>query len=256
MKFISWNVNGLRAVLKKDFDQTFKKLDADFFCIQETKMQAGQAVLDLPGYQQYFNYADKKGYSGTAIFTKHEPLNVSYGLGIDEHDHEGRVITLEYPEFYLITCYTPNSQSELKRLAYRLDWDQAFRDYVSGLSAEKPVIFCGDLNVAHQEIDLKNPKSNHHNAGFSNEERQSFTTLLNVGFTDSFRYLYPDQTDIYSWWSYRFHARDHNAGWRIDYFVISDALQDQIVDAKILTDIYGSDHCPIELDTTALGVED
>lgn len=255
MKFISWNVNGLRAVIKKDFDQIFKDLDADFFCIQETKMQAGQVELDLPGYYQYFNYAERKGYSGTAIFTKYEPLNVTYGLGIPEHDQEGRVITLEYPEFYLVTCYTPNSQSGLKRLPYRLDWDQSFRDYVNQLSKNKPVIFCGDLNVAHEEIDLKNPKTNHHNAGFSDEERQSFTQLLDTGFTDSFRYLYPEQRDIYSWWSYRFHARDNNAGWRIDYFVVSNALQNNITDAKILTDIYGSDHCPIELDTTALGAE-
>ncbi|WP_125606850.1 exodeoxyribonuclease III [Lapidilactobacillus bayanensis] len=255
MKFISWNVNGLRAVLKKDFEQTFKDLDADFFCVQETKMQAGQVTLDLPGYHQYFNYAERKGYSGTAIFTKYQPLQVTYGLGIAEHDQEGRVITLEYPVFYLLTCYTPNSQGELKRLPYRLEWDQAFRNYVSQLSANKPVIFCGDLNVAHEEIDLKNPKTNHHNAGFSNEERQSFTKLLAAGFTDSFRYLYPDQIERYSWWSYRFHARDHNAGWRIDYFITSNALQDQIKDAKILADIYGSDHCPVELDTTDLGVE-
>lgn len=255
MKFISWNVNGLRAVLKKDFAQTFKDLDADFFCIQETKMQAGQVELDLPGYYQYFNYAERKGYSGTAIFTKHQPLQVTYGLGLPEHDQEGRVITLEYPAFYLITCYTPNSQSELKRLPYRLDWDHAFKEYVTQLSAIKPVIFCGDLNVAHEEIDLKNPRTNHHNAGFSDEERQSFTKLLDAGFTDTFRYLYPEQTGIYSWWSYRFHARDNNAGWRIDYFVVSNALQDQIQDAKILTNIYGSDHCPIELDTTSLGVD-
>ncbi|KRM13688.1 exodeoxyribonuclease III [Lapidilactobacillus concavus DSM 17758] len=248
MKLISWNVNGLRAVLKKDFLTTFKALDADFFCLQETKMQADQVVLDLPGYHQYFNYAERKGYSGTAIFTKATPLNVSYGLGIEVHDHEGRVITLEYPDFYLLTCYTPNSQSELKRLPYRLEWDEAFRHYVHELSQKKSVVFCGDLNVAHEEIDLKNPKTNHHNAGFSDAERASFTTLLSQGFTDSFRYLHPDQTDAYSWWSYRFHAREHNAGWRIDYFVVSDDLQSKIQDATILADIYGSDHCPVELD--------
>ena len=255
MKFISWNVNGLRAILKKDFLATFTELDADFFCIQETKMQAGQVEVDLPGYHQYFDYAERKGYSGTAIFAKHQPLSVSYGLGVAEHDHEGRAITLEYPEFYLVTCYTPNSQGELKRLPYRLEWDQAFRDYVSQLATQKSVIFCGDLNVAHEEIDLKNPKTNHHNAGFSDEERQSFTTLLNNGFTDSFRYLHPDQTDIYSWWSYRFHARDHNAGWRIDYFIVSNDLKNRITTANILTDIYGSDHCPVELVIPDLGAE-
>lgn len=252
MKFISWNVNGLRAVLKKDFMDIFKTLDADFFCIQETKMQAGQVELDLPGYHQYFNYADKKGYSGTAIFTKHEPVSVAYGLGIDEHDHEGRVITLEYPNFYMITCYTPNSQNELKRLDYRMSWEDAFRQYVAGLSQTKPVIFCGDLNVAHEAIDLKNDKTNRHNAGFSDEERAKFTELLNAGFTDTFRHFYPDQEGIYSWWSYRFNARKNNAGWRIDYFVTSDALQPKLTDAKILTDIYGSDHCPVELDTKDL----
>ncbi|WP_461218826.1 exodeoxyribonuclease III [Lapidilactobacillus salsurivasis] len=255
MKFISWNVNGLRAVLKKDFIDTFNQLDADFFCLQETKMQAGQVELDLPGYQQYFDYAQKKGYSGTAIFTKHQPLSVHYGLGIAEHDQEGRAITLEYPNFYLITCYTPNSQAELKRLDYRLSWDQAFRAYVSDLATKKSVIFCGDLNVAHEEIDLKNPKTNRRNAGFSDEERQSFTTLLDAGFTDTFRHFYPDQSGIYSWWSYRFHARDNNAGWRIDYFVTSQDLTSHLKDARILTDVYGSDHCPVELLTDDLGIE-
>ncbi|WP_261807307.1 exodeoxyribonuclease III [Lapidilactobacillus luobeiensis] len=255
MKFISWNVNGLRAVLKKDFLTTFKELDADFFCLQETKMQAGQVDLALPGYQQYFDYAQRKGYSGTAIFTKHQPLSVQYGLGLTEHDQEGRAITLEYPNFYLVTCYTPNSQAELKRLDYRLSWDRAFRQYVSDLATKKSVIFCGDLNVAHQEIDLKNPKTNHHNAGFSDEERQSFSTLLAAGFTDTFRHFYPEQTGIYSWWSYRFHARDNNAGWRIDYFVTSQDLIPHLQDARILTDVYGSDHCPVELVTDDLGIE-
>ncbi|MFD1672561.1 exodeoxyribonuclease III [Agrilactobacillus yilanensis] len=252
MKFVSWNVNGLRAVLKKDFMTIFNDLSADFFCIQETKMQAGQVDLDLPGYYTYFNYAVKKGYSGTAIFTKHEPDKVTYGLDIAEHDQEGRVITLEYPTFYLITCYTPNSQNELKRLDYRLSWEDAFRNYVSELSAQKPVIFCGDLNVAHEAIDLKNDKTNHHNAGFSDEERGKFTQLLDAGFTDTFRYFYPDLEGVYSWWSYRFNARKNNAGWRIDYFITSNALQPKLKDAKILTDILGSDHCPVELDTEDL----
>ncbi|MFD1411264.1 exodeoxyribonuclease III [Lapidilactobacillus gannanensis] len=252
MKFISWNVNGLRAVLKKDFLTTFENFDADFVCLQETKMQAGQVELDLPGYQQYFNYAERKGYSGTAIFARTKPLKVTYGLGLPEHDQEGRVITLEYPNFYLLTCYTPNSQAELKRLPYRLEWDQAFRHYVSELAQQKSVIFCGDLNVAHEAIDLKNPQNNHHNAGFSDEERQSFSQLMAAGFVDTFRYFYPDQTDVYSWWSYRFHARDRNAGWRIDYFMTTPDLNDQLTDAKILTDIVGSDHCPIELDTADL----
>ncbi|MCS8617481.1 exodeoxyribonuclease III [Latilactobacillus curvatus] len=252
MKFISWNVNGLRAVLKKDFMITFNQLDADFFCLQETKMQAGQVELDLPGYHQYFNYAEKKGYSGTAIFTKHKPLTATYGIGQPEHDQEGRVITLEYPTFYLITCYTPNSQDKLKRLDYRMRWENAFQTYIADLSTQKPVIFCGDLNVAHEPIDLKNDKTNHHNAGFSDEERGQMTTLLNRGFTDTFRYFYPDQPDIYSWWSYRFHARDNNAGWRIDYFITSNDLQPKLVDAKIHTEIFGSDHCPVELDTQDL----
>ncbi|XEO93441.1 exodeoxyribonuclease III [Latilactobacillus sakei] len=252
MKFISWNVNGLRAVLKKDFMTIFEQLDADFFCLQETKMQAGQVELDLPGYHQYFNYAEKKGYSGTAIFTKHEPLNVTYGIDQPEHDQEGRVITLEYPQFFLITCYTPNSQSQLKRLDYRMTWEAAFRAYVQQLNTQKPVIFCGDLNVAHEAIDLKNDRTNHKSAGFSDEERAQMTTLLQSGFTDTFRYFYPDQADIYSWWSYRFHARDNNAGWRIDYFITSDELQPKLIDAKIHTEIYGSDHCPVELDTQDL----
>lgn len=252
MKFISWNVNGLRAVLKKDFMTIFEQLDADFFCLQETKMQAGQVELDLPGYHQYFNYAEKKGYSGTAIFTKHEPLNVTYGIDQPEHDQEGRVITLEYPQFFLITCYTPNSQSQLKRLDYRMTWEEAFRAYVQQLNTQKPVIFCGDLNVAHEAIDLKNDRTNHKSAGFSDEERAQMTTLLQSGFTDTFRYFYPDQADIYSWWSYRFHARDNNAGWRIDYFITSDELQPKLIDAKIHTEIYGSDHCPVELDTQDL----
>ncbi|MEJ1307426.1 exodeoxyribonuclease III [Latilactobacillus sakei] len=252
MKFISWNVNGLRAVLKKDFMTTFEQLDADFFCLQETKMQAGQVELDLPGYHQYFNYAEKKGYSGTAIFTKHEPLNATYGIQQPEHDHEGRVITLEYPQFFLITCYTPNSQNQLKRLDYRMTWENAFRTYVQQLGTQKPVIFCGDLNVAHEAIDLKNDRTNHKSLGFSDEERAQMTTLLQSGFTDTFRYFYPDQTDIYSWWSYRFHARDNNAGWRIDYFITSDELQPKLMDAKIHTEIYGSDHCPVELDTQDL----
>lgn len=252
MKLISWNVNGLRAVLKKDFLTIFNQFDADFFCIQETKMQAGQVDLELPGYHQYFNYAEKKGYSGTAIFTKHEPLSVHYGINQPEHDHEGRVITLEYPNFYVLTCYTPNSQGELKRLPYRLNWETAFQDYVAQLATQKSVIFCGDLNVAHQPIDLKNDRTNHHSAGFSDEERHAFSQLLARGFTDTFRYFYPDQTAIYSWWSYRFHARANNAGWRIDYFITSNDLQSKLIDAKIHTQILGSDHCPIELDTQDL----
>ena len=247
MKLISWNVNGLRAVLKKDFLTTFKALDADFFCLQETKMQADQVVLDLPGYHQYFNYAERKGYSGTAIFTKATPLNVSYGLGIEVHDHEGRVITLEYPDFYLLTCYTPNSQSELKRLPYRLEWDEAFRHYVHELSQKKSVVFCGDLNVAHNEIDLKNPKTNRGNAGFSDEERGKFGELLDAGFIDTFRYFYPDLENAYSWWSYRFKAREKNVGWRIDYFCVSKALEPRLESVKIHSEIYGSDHCPVEL---------
>lgn len=247
MKFISWNVNGLRAVLKKDFMDTFNQLDADFFCLQETKMQAGQVALDLPGYHQYFNYAERKGYSGTAIFAKHEPLAVTYGINVPEYDTEGRVITLEYPEFYLITVYVPNSGSELKRLEFRQGFDDAFRAYTSTLAENKPVIYCGDLNVAHNQIDLKNPTSNHHNAGFTDEERSGFTKQLAAGFTDTFRHFYPDLADVYSWWSYRFAARSRNAGWRIDYFVTSTALDDKLVDAKIHDEILGSDHCPVEL---------
>ena len=250
MKLISWNVNGLRACEGKGFSEVFKALDADFFCLQETKMQAGQLDLHFEGYESYWNYADKKGYSGTAIFTRHQPLNVSYGMGIDEHDHEGRVITLEMPEFYLVTVYTPNSQDGLKRLDYRMTWEDDFLNYLKSLDAKKPVVFCGDLNVAHQEIDLKNPKSNRRNAGFTDEERAKFSTLLENGFVDSFRFFYPDLTDIYSWWSYRFRAREKNAGWRIDYFVVSDRLKDKLQDAKIHTEILGSDHCPVELDLT------
>lgn len=248
MKLISWNVNGLRACESKGFSDIFNKLDADFFCLQETKMQAGQLDLQYEGYQSYWNYAEKKGYSGTAIFTKHQPLNVAYGLGIDEHDHEGRVITLEMDDFYLVTVYTPNSQDGLKRLDYRMKWEDDFRRYLSGLDEKKPVIVCGDMNVAHKEIDLKNPKTNRKNAGFTDEEREKFTLLLESGFTDSFRYFYPEQENIYSWWSYRFQARAKNAGWRIDYFVVSNRLSGRMADAKIHTDIMGSDHCPVELD--------
>ena len=247
MKFISWNVNGLRAVYQKGFEDTFKTLDADFFCLQETKMQAGQLDVHFDGYESYWNYADKKGYSGTAIFTKHHPINVSYGLGIDEHDHEGRVITLEMDRFFLVVVYTPNSQDELRRLDYRMTGEDAFRNYLLKLNEQKPVIVCGDMNVAHEEIDIKNPKSNRRNAGFTDEEREKFTVLLNAGFIDTFRHLYPD-TITYSWWSYRFQARQKNAGWRIDYFLTSKSLESQIKDAKIHTDIFGSDHCPVELD--------
>ena len=247
MKLISWNVNGLRACETKGFSETFKLLDADFFCLQETKMQAGQLDLQFEGFHSFWNYADKKGYSGTAIYTRHQPLNVTYGIGIDVHDHEGRVITLEMDDFFLVTCYTPNSQDGLRRLDYRMQWEDDFRAYVKDLDQKKPVIICGDLNVAHQEIDLKNPKSNRKNAGFTDEEREKFTLLLQEGFTDTFRYFYPDQTDIYSWWSYRFHAREKNAGWRIDYFVVSERLQPRLVSAKIHTEIYGSDHCPVEV---------
>ena len=247
MKFISWNVNGLRAVYQKGFEDTFKTLDADFFCLQETKMQAGQLDVHFDGYESYWNYADKKGYSGTAIFTKHHPINVSYGLGIDEHDHEGRVITLEMDRFFLVVVYTPNSQDELRRLDYRMTWEDAFRNYLLKLNEQKPVIVCGDMNVAHEEIDIKNPKSNRRNAGFTDEEREKFTVLLNAGFIDTFRHLYPD-TVTYSGWSYRFQARQKNAGWRIDYFLTSKSLESQIKDAKIHTDIFGSDHCPVELD--------
>ena len=248
MKFISWNVNGLRACVQKGFLDFFNEIDADFFCIQESKLQEGQIDLDLPGYQQYWNYAEKKGYSGTAIFAKEMPLSVSYGIGVDEHDHEGRVITLEYDQFYLVTCYTPNSQNELARLPYRMTWEDAFLAYLQELDAKKPVILCGDLNVAHEEIDLKNPKSNRQNAGFTNEERSKMTTLLNAGFTDTFRHFYPDAEGIYSWWSYRFKAREKNAGWRIDYFITSKRLDDQLEKAAIHTEVFGSDHCPVEVD--------
>ena len=248
MKCISWNVNGIRACVKKGFLDFFKEADADIFCIQESKMQEGQLDLELDGYEQYWNYAVKKGYSGTAVFTKERPLSVTYGMGIEEHDQEGRVITLEYEDFYFVTVYTPNSQSELARLDYRMTWEDDFLAYLKGLEEKKPVIFCGDLNVAHKEIDLKNPKTNRKNAGFTDEERGKFTDLLAAGFTDTFRYLYPDVEGIYSWWSYRFSARAKNEGWRIDYFCVSDCLKDKVEDAKILTDVMGSDHCPIELD--------
>ena len=247
LKLISWNVNGLRACCDKGFRESFERLDADFFCLQETKMQAGQLDLQFEGYQSYWNYAEKKGYSGTAIFSRHQPLSVAYGIGVEEHDHEGRVITLEMEQFYLITVYVPNSQDELRRLAYRMTWEDAFLSYLKKLEEKKPVVVCGDLNVAHQEIDLKNPKTNRKNAGFTDEERAKFTTWLNAGFTDTFRYFYPDQKEIYSWWSYRFKAREKNAGWRIDYFVTSASLNDKLVDAKIHTDVFGSDHCPVEL---------
>lgn len=246
MKFISWNVNGLRACVGKEFEQQFKDLDADFFCLQETKMQAGQLDLSFPGYESYWNYADKKGYSGTAIYTKHKPLSVTYGIDIDEHDHEGRVITLEMEDFYLVTVYTPNSQDGLRRLEYRMKWEDDFQAYLHKLDERKPVIVCGDMNVAHQEIDLKNPKTNHKNAGFTDEEREKMTQLLSNGFIDTFRTLYPEQV-TYSWWSYRFRAREKNTGWRIDYFLISERLKDRLVDAKIHTDMMGSDHCPVEI---------
>lgn len=247
MKLISWNVNGLRACVQKGFETYFKETDADIFCIQESKLQAGQIELELPGYEQYWNYADKKGYSGTAVFTKEKPVAVSYGIGIEAHDHEGRVITLEYVDFYLVNVYTPNAQNELKRLDYRMQWEEDFLAYLKKLEYLKPVIVCGDMNVAHQEIDLKNPKTNRKNAGFTDEERARFTALLDAGFIDTFRYFYPDQTDIYSWWSYRFSARAKNAGWRIDYFLVSSALRDRLLDAKIHTEVQGSDHCPVEL---------
>ena len=246
MKFISWNVNGLRACVGKEFEQQFKNLDADFFCLQETKMQAGQLDLSFPGYESYWNYADKKGYSGTAIFTKHKPLSVTYGIDIDEHDHEGRIITLEMEDFYLVTVYTPNSQDGLRRLEYRMKWEDDFQAYLHKLDEKKPVIVCGDMNVAHQEIDLKNPKTNHKNAGFTDEEREKMTRLLSNGFIDTFRTLYPEQV-TYSWWSYRFRAREKNTGWRIDYFLISERLKDRLEDAKIHTEIMGSDHCPVEI---------
>ncbi|MGP1351153.1 MAG: exodeoxyribonuclease III [Hoylesella marshii] len=247
MKFISWNVNGLRACVGKSFEGSFRMLDADFFCLQETKMQEGQLNLQFEGYEAYWNYAEKKGYSGTAIYTRHQPQSVSYGMGVEAHDHEGRIITLEMPGFYLVTVYTPNSQDGLKRLAYRMQWEEDFLQYIKKLDAKKPVIICGDMNVAHEEIDIKNPKTNRHNAGFTDEERNKFTTLLSEGFTDTFRYKYPEQVR-YSWWSYRFQARAKNAGWRIDYFVVSNRLKPQIIDAKIHTAILGSDHCPVEVE--------
>ncbi len=247
MKFISWNVNGLRAVFGKGFPDIIKELDADFVCLQETKMQAGQLDAELPTYTSYWNFAEKKGYSGTAIYTRHEPLSVAYGIDIPEHDTEGRVITLEYPDFYLVTVYVPNSQDDLRRLGYRVTWEDAFRAYLKGLDEKKPVIVCGDLNVAHKEIDLKNPKSNRKNAGFTDEERGKFQELLDAGFVDTFRHFYPDQRDIYSWWSYRFKARERNSGWRIDYFITSERLVPRLTSAKIHTEIYGSDHCPVEL---------
>lgn len=247
MRLISWNVNGLRACAAKGFAEAFRRLDADFFCLQETKMQEGQFDISFPGYKSFWNYAEKKGYSGTAIFTKHEPLSVTYGIGVDEHDHEGRVVTLETERFYVVTAYVPNSQEGLKRLDYRMAWDDAFRSYLQRLDSVKPVVVCGDFNVAHNEIDLKNPKTNRHNAGFTDEERSSFSRLIEAGFIDTFRHFYPEMTGIYSWWSYRFQARAKNAGWRIDYFLASSRLVPHLVDAKIHTDIYGSDHCPVEL---------
>ncbi len=248
MKFISWNVNGLRAVMGKNFMEAFSSLNADFFCLQETKLQAGQIQMELPGYHQFWNYAEKKGYSGTAIFAKHEPVSARYGIGIAEHDTEGRVITLEYEKFFLVTVYTPNSQDELKRLEYRMKWEDDFRAYLKTLAEKKGVIVCGDMNVAHEEIDIKNPKTNHRNAGFTDEERGKMTELLSSGFTDSFRHFYPNTAEVYSWWSYRFHARERNTGWRIDYFLVSDSIKDKMTGAKIHTEIMGSDHCPVELD--------
>lgn len=247
MKFISWNVNGLRAIVGKNFMEDFEKLDADFFCLQETKLQAGQIQMELPGYRQYWNYAERKGYSGTAVFARQEPEAVSYGMGKEEHDREGRVITLTYPDFYLVTVYTPNSQEELKRLDYRMQWEDDFRAYLGGLSKERGVIVCGDLNVAHREIDLKNPKTNHQNPGFTDQERDKMTRLLESGFVDSYRYFYPEKEGAYSWWSYRFHAREKNVGWRIDYFLVSQNLTGRMERADIHTEVYGSDHCPVEL---------
>ncbi|MCD7928610.1 MAG: exodeoxyribonuclease III [Clostridiales bacterium] len=248
MKFISWNVNGLRAVLKKGFAETFQALDADIFCLQETKLQAGQVELELPGYHQYWNYAQRKGYSGTAVFSRREPLSVTYGMGVPAHDDEGRLITLEFDEFYFVCCYTPNAQNELKRIDYRMEWEDSLRTYLVALDSKKPVVYCGDLNVAHNEIDLKNPKTNRGNAGFSDQERGKLTELLAAGFTDTFRALYPDKTGAYSWWSYRFNARKNNAGWRIDYFIVSNRLAPQVEEASIYADILGSDHCPVGLE--------
>lgn len=248
MRFVSWNVNGLRACLTKGFMESFREMDADIMCLQETKMQPGQAILELPGYRQYWNSAEKKGYSGTAVFSRMEPLDVAYGLGIEEHDHEGRVITVELPEYYLVTVYAPNSQKELARLAYRMEWEEAFRAYLLGLDRKKPVIVCGDLNVAHREIDLKNPRTNHRNAGFTDAERQKFTELLQAGFTDTFRHIYPDVTGAYTWWSYLRKARATNAGWRIDYFLVSNRLAPQIASVTIYNEIFGSDHCPVGLE--------
>jgi len=247
MRLISWNVNGLRACMQKGFPDYFREADADFFCLQETKLQAGQIEFEPDGYEQYWNYAQKKGYSGTAVFTKHHPLSVRYGIGAEEHDREGRVIALEYPAFWVVTVYTPNSQDGLARLAYRMQWEDAFLAYLKELEKTHPVIFCGDLNVAHEEIDLKNPKTNRRNAGFTDEEREKCTMMLEAGFIDTWRFFYPDLAGVYSWWSYRFHAREKNAGWRIDYFCVSEALKDRLVDAKIHTEVYGSDHCPVEL---------
>lgn len=251
MKLISWNVNGLRACVQKGFLEYFREAEADVFCLQETKMQAGQLELDLPGYHQYWNYAEKKGYSGTAIFTKKEPLKVTCGIGVEEHDHEGRVITAEYEEYYVVTVYVPNAQRELTRLAYRMEWEEAFLNYIRGLEEKKPVIYCGDLNVAHKEIDLKNPKTNRRNAGFTDEERNCFSKVLENGFVDTFRYFYPDLKDAYSWWSYMGQARSRNVGWRIDYFVVSETLKSKLEDAKIHSAVQGSDHCPVELDLKA-----
>lgn len=248
MKLISWNVNGIRACLTKGFEERFQELDADIFCLQETKCQQGQVKLDLPGYYQYWNYANRKGYSGTAVFTKKEPLSVFYGMGIEEHDKEGRVITLEFDDFYMVTVYTPNSQSELRRLEYRMQWEKDFLSYLLNLQEKKPVIVCGDLNVAHKDIDLKNPKTNRNNPGFTDEERACFSTMMESGFVDTFRHFYPELEGAYSWWSYRFHAREKNVGWRIDYFCVSEELKKRLRDAKILTEIYGSDHCPIQLE--------
>lgn len=248
MKFISWNVNGIRACVQKGFEEFFENADADIFCIQESKMQEGQLVLELPGYYQYWNYAKRKGYSGTAIFTKTKPLSVSYGIGVPEHDQEGRVITLEFEEYYFVTVYTPNAQRELTRLEYRMTWEDAFLSYLKDLKEKKPVVFCGDLNVAHREIDLKNPKTNHKNAGFTDEERGKFQNVMDAGFIDTFRYFYPELEGAYSWWSYRFQAREKNVGWRIDYFCVSEELKERLRGAKILTEIYGSDHCPIQLE--------